>query len=166
MDVAIITVSDRSARGEREDVSGPVLRELVENQGWQVASYDVVPDDMEELERALLDLADGDGVDLVLTTGGTGFGPRDITPEATMQVIEREAPGFAEVMRAESLKKTPHGMLSRGRSGIRDETIIVNLPGSPKAVRECFAAIAPGLAHAVQLVHGDTDSGHEAGKSG
>jgi len=162
MKVSILTVSDRSASGERDDVSGPVLEELVAGQGWQLSSYDIIPDETEQIEKRLLDLVDADGVDLVLTTGGTGFGPRDVTPEATMQIIEREAPGFAEVMRLESVKKTPHGMLSRGVSGIRGATLIVNLPGSPKAVRECFAAIAPALPHAVQLLHGDTDSGHEA----
>lgn len=163
MKVAIVTVSDRSAQGEREDLSGPVLRELVKAQGWTDVSYEIVPDEMDQIETALLDLAETHGVDLVLTTGGTGFGPRDVTPEATMNVIEREAPGFSEAIRSESLKKTPHGMLSRGRAGIRGKTIIINLPGSPKAVRESFEAVAPALAHAVQLVGGDTDGGHKAG---
>lgn len=163
MKVAIVTVSDRSARGEREDVSGPMLREMVEGRGWQVGAEEIVPDEIDQIEKTLLHLAETMTVDLIVTTGGTGFGPRDVTPEATMHVIEREAPGFAEVMRAVSTAKTPHGMLSRGRSGIRGTTILINLPGSPKAVRECFEAIAPALAHAVQLVHGDTDSGHDAG---
>jgi molybdenum cofactor synthesis domain-containing protein len=165
MRVSIVTVSDRSASGERDDLSGPVLKELVTREGWSVSSYDIIPDESEQIEKRLLDLADTDGVDLVLTTGGTGFGPRDVTPEATMRIVERHAPGFAEVMRLESMKKTPHGMLSRGVSGIRGATLIVNLPGSPKAVRECFAAIAPALPHAIQLLHGDTDGGHEAKKT-
>lgn len=166
MKVAVLTVSDRSARGEREDVSGPVLRELVEARGWEVASHDIIPDEGEDIEKALLRLAGEVGVDLVLTTGGTGLGPRDVTPEATLAVVEREAPGFAEAMRAVSTAKTPHGMLSRGRAGIIGETIIINFPGSPKAVHECFEAVAPALAHAVQLAHGDTDRGHEAGGHG
>lgn len=166
MNVVIVTVSDRSARGERQDVSGPVLEELARAHGWHVLATEIVPDEIDHVEKVLRHASDTLAADLVLTTGGTGFGPRDVTPEATEQVIEREAPGFAEAMRAESLKKTPHGMLSRARAGIRGETIIINMPGSPNAVRECFEAIAPALAHAVQLVHGDTDHGHQAGGSG
>ena len=154
MRVGVLTVSDRSARGEREDKSGPLLAELVkERLGAEVVRMDVVPDEREEIAAVLKDWADRLRLDLVLTTGGTGFAPRDVTPEATRDVIEKEAPGLAEAMRAESLKVSPHAMLSRGVAGIRGNTLIVNLPGSPKAVRENLEVILPALPHAVELLN-------------
>ncbi len=154
MRVGVLTVSDRSARGEREDKSGPLLAELVEERlGAEVVRMDVVPDEREEIAAVLKDWADRLRLDLVLTTGGTGFAPRDVTPEATRDVIEKEAPGLAEAMRAESLKVSPHAMLSRGVAGIRGNTLIVNLPGSPKAVRENLEVILPALPHAVELLN-------------
>ena len=134
--VGILTVSDSSYRGEREDLSGPLIREMVtERLKAKVELEAVVPDDINIIKGTLIVWADEVGLDLIVTTGGTGFGPRDVTPEATKAVIEREAPGLAEAMRAEGLKATPHAMLSRAVCGIRGRTLIVNLPGSPKAVR-------------------------------
>jgi len=148
----ILTASDRSARGERPDDSGHALAELIQAQGWSVGQQAIVPDDMEALSRTLAKWADGGEVDVILVTGGTGFTPRDVTPEATRAVIEREAPGIAEAMRAASLLKTPHAMLSRAAAGIRGKTLIVNLPGSPTAAVENVQVILPVLAHAVELM--------------
>ncbi len=160
MRVGILTVSDRSARGERVDESGPVVQNIVTQElGAQVARYAIVPDEREA--SVLMQWSDELDLDLILTTGGTGFAQRDVTPEATLQVVERRAPGLEEAMRAESLKKTVHAMLSRAVAGIRGQTIIVNLPGSPKAVRENLAVILPALPHAVRLLRGDaTDREH------
>jgi molybdenum cofactor synthesis domain-containing protein len=159
----ILTVSDRSARGERPDASGPALIEDVEVRGWQVVWDDIVPDEARVLEEILAQWADSGQLDVILTTGGTGFSPRDVTPEATLAVIERQAPGLAETMRAESLKITPHAMLSRAVAGIRGRTLIVNLPGSPKAACENLGFIAPVLLHAVQLLRDDqqAEAGHQ-----
>lgn len=157
----ILTVSDRSSRGERPDTSGPVLQELVLSQGWDVVKQEIVPDEREILRKKLISWVDNEKLDVILTTGGTGFSPRDITPEATRTVIEREAPGIAEAMRSVSLQITPHAMLSRATAGIRARTLIVNLPGSPKAAQENFQAIQIVLEHAVQLLH--EDPGAEAG---
>ncbi len=161
---AILTVSDRSFHGQREDRSGPALAHAVAEQGWTVIETGLVPDDSAAIRAALLAWCARPDVDIILTTGGTGFGPRDVTPEATRAVIEREAPGLAEAMRAASLRITPHAMLSRGIAGIRGHTLIVNLPGSPKAAVENFAVIAPVLPHAVQLLRGDAaaEHGHRA----
>jgi molybdopterin adenylyltransferase len=148
----ILTVSDRSARGERPDLSGPALVELVIARGWKVAQAAVVADDLSALREILSAWVDGGGMDVILTTGGTGFAPRDVTPEATRLVIEREAPGLAEAMRFESLKITPHAMLSRALAGIRAATLIVNLPGSPRAALENLQVILPVLPHAVELL--------------
>jgi molybdopterin adenylyltransferase len=153
--VAVVTVSDRSARGEREDLSGKVAARIARAAGWEVAHYKVVPDDKEAIKKELAGLADGAGAALVLTTGGTGVAVRDLTPEATREVIEREVPGMAEAMRRESLKKTPHAMLSRAVCGVRGRTLIVNLPGSPRAVQECLAVILPALPHALKLLGGE-----------
>ncbi len=152
--VAIRTASDRSARGEREDLSGKVIKEIVEGAGWEVASYKIVPDEKQVLKKELIHLSDDLKVALVLITGGTGLAPRDFTPEATLEVIDKEVPGLAEAMRRESLKKTPHAMLSRAVCGIRKHTLIINLPGSPRAVQECLDTIMPALPHALELLRG------------
>ncbi|MBV9929007.1 MAG: MogA/MoaB family molybdenum cofactor biosynthesis protein [Acidobacteria bacterium] len=151
---AVLTVSDRSARGERADASGPVLAELLREAGAEVVAQEVVSDDLETLAERLRALADRADVNLVLTTGGTGLGPRDNTPEATRAVVEREVPGIPEAMRAETSKQTPTAFLSRAVCGTRSGALIVNLPGSPKGVRECFAVIRPLLAHAVSILAG------------
>jgi molybdenum cofactor synthesis domain-containing protein len=148
----ILTLSDRSAQGERADASGPALAELIHAQSWLVAKQAILPDEESAIRAALIEWADDGEVDVILTTGGTGFASRDVTPEATRAVIERDAPGLAETMRAESLKKTPHAMLSRAVAGIRGHTLIVNLPGSPKGALENLQTILPVLSHAVQLL--------------
>jgi molybdopterin adenylyltransferase len=148
----ILTVSDRSARGERPDLSGPALVELVTAQGWKVERAAILADDLAELRKTLSAWADGAELDVILTTGGTGFSPRDVTPEATRLVIERKAPGLAEAMRSKSLKVTPHAMLSRALAGIRGKVLIINLPGSPKAAVENLKVILPVLVHAVELL--------------
>lgn len=162
--VGILTVSDRAHRGEYEDRSGPLLRRLIADRlGWSVAEEGVVPDEQAQIERELIRWADEAGLDLILTTGGTGFAPRDVTPEATRAVIEREAPGLAEAMRAASLRVTPHAMLSRAVCGIRGRTLIVNLPGSPKAARENLEVLIPVLPHALELLAGSpgSEAGHQ-----
>ena len=153
---AVITASDACSRGERSDDSGAALVELLEASGAEVVEKRILSDELEPLVQALTDLAARNDINLILTTGGTGLGPRDNTPEATLQVIEREAPGIAEAIRAESLTVTPMAMISRGVAGVASGTLIVNFPGSPKAVRESFAVIKPVLAHAVDLLAGQT----------
>lgn len=152
--VGIVTMSDKGSRGEREDKSAPAIREIVERMQWEVAAYRVIPDDLETIKETLIEYCDREKLDLVLTTGGTGLGPRDNTPEATLAVIEREVPGLAEVMRLESLKKTPRAMLSRAVAGIRHRTLIINLPGSPKGAKECLEAIMPALPHGLEIMTG------------
>jgi molybdenum cofactor synthesis domain-containing protein len=154
----ILTASDRSARGERPDLSGPALVERVTAEGWKVARSAVLPDDLPALRETLTAWADEGLLDVILTTGGTGFAPRDVTPEATELVIEREAPGLAEAMRSESLKSTPHAMLSRALAGMRGNVLIINLPGSPRAAIENLEVVLPVLPHAVELLHDDPDS--------
>jgi len=154
----ILTLSDRSASGERADASGPALADLIRAQGWSVTKQAILPDDESAIRATLIEWADSGTVDVILTSGGTGFAPRDITPEATRAIIEREAPGLVETMRAESLKKTPHAMLSRAIAGIRKRTLIVNLPGSPKGAVENLQTILPVLPHAVQLLTDDPNS--------
>jgi len=151
---AVVTMSDKGSAGLREDASGPVLRRLLEQEGHEVVSTHVLPDEQAEIEGLLRWLADGGTVDLILTTGGTGLAPRDRTPEATLAVIERAAPGFCEAMRAASLAITPHAMLSRAVAGVRGKTLIINMPGSPKACREHYAVIAPALSHATDTLRG------------
>ena len=158
MRFGIITLSDRSSRGEREDVSGPALASFLQAENCPVSKQLILPDDESALRQTLIDWSDADDLDVILTTGSTGFAPRDIAPEATRSVIQKEAPGLAEVMRAESLKKTKHAMLSRATTGIRGRTLIVNLPGSPKGAVENLQFIFPVLPHAVQLLHDDPDS--------
>jgi len=153
---AVITASDACSRGERADDSGAALVELLEGIGAEVVETRILSDDLEPLIQTLETLASRDDVNLILTTGGTGLGPRDNTPEATLQVIERDVPGIAEAIRAESLKVTKMAMISRGVAGVASGTLIINLPGSPKAVRESFAVIKPTLAHAVDLLAGRT----------
>lgn len=153
---AVITASDACSRGERRDESGEVLAELLSLMGAEVVDTRILPDDEDQLAATLEQLADRPELNLIVTTGGTGLGPRDNTPEATLRVIEKNAPGLAEAMRAESLKFTPMGMISRGVCGVRKGTLIINLPGSPKAVRESFAVIKPVLSHAVALLAGKT----------
>jgi molybdenum cofactor synthesis domain-containing protein len=154
----ILTVSDRSSRGKREDVSGPLLKDLVEQQGWETAQMGIVPDELVEISNTLIEWADSGAMDVILTTGGTGFAPRDITPEATLKVVQRRTPGLVEAIRVESLRITPHAMLSRAEAGIRGRVLIINLPGSPKAVRENFGVILPVLPHAIDLLRDDPDS--------
>ena len=161
--VGILTASDRSAHGERDDTSGLAIRSFVEERlMWTVAEQQIVPDERDQIRELLIAWCDDRRLNLIFTTGGTGFAPRDVTPEATRDVIEREAPGLAEAMRADSLTKTPHAMLSRAVCGLRGLTLIVNLPGSPKAVRENLEVIAPALSHAIDLLRDapDTEAGH------
>ncbi len=154
----ILTLSDRSAKGIRADASGPALVDLILSQNWSVFKQEILPDEESIIRNTLSEWADSGEMDVILTTGGTGFAPRDITPEATRAIIEREAPGLAEIMRAESMKKTPHAMLSRAIAGIRKHTLIVNLPGSPRGAVENLQTILPVLPHAVQLLTDDPGS--------
>ena len=153
--VAILTASDRSSRGELVDISGPAIAEVVREQGWQVVHQEILPDEQSELREWMIRWADPGKADVLLVTGGTGFAPRDVTPEATRSVVDRLTPGLDEAMRQASMKVTPHAMLSRAVSGIRKNTLIVNLPGSPKGAVENFRVILPALEHAVELMRGE-----------
>ncbi len=154
--VGIITASDKGAAGQRVDESGKIIREMVTAYGFMVTDYRLVPDDQSLISRTMMELADDEGVDLILTTGGTGFSPRDWTPEATKDVIHREAPGITEAMRAYSMTITPKAMLSRAIAGIRNQCLIINMPGSPKAVRENLECILPALPHALEILTGQS----------
>ncbi len=156
---SILTVSDRSSRGERPDASGPALAELIQSQGWQIVRQAIVPDEIDAIKGILQSWSDSDETDVILATGGTGFAPRDVTPEATRAVVERLTPGLDEAMRSASLKVTPHAMLSRAVSGIRKRTLIITLPGSPKGATENLQVVLPALEHAVKLLR-DEDAGH------
>lgn len=153
--VGIITASDKGFAGEREDLSGPAIKEIIEKSNqFQSAKYVILPDDKDMLKKEMLQMADEDSLDLILTTGGTGFSHRDVTPEATLEVIERRAPGIPEAMRYLSLSITPRAMLSRAEAGIRGNTLIVNLPGSPKAIKETLEYILPSVKHGLDILQG------------
>lgn len=152
--IAILTASDKGSRGEREDRSAQVIKELVAQIGGEVVAYDVVPDEREILATKMKEYADQISVDLILTSGGTGLSPRDVTPEATIDVVERLVPGIAEAMRLTGLEKTPHAMLSRAVAGSRGKTLIINLPGSPRAVRENLETVLPSIPHALEILQG------------
>lgn len=152
---ATLTVSDRCSRGEREDISAPHIDTLLKSSGGKQLEYRVVPDEIDAIQAVLKSWADHRGIDLILTTGGTGLHPRDVTPEATRPLLHREIPGMAEAMRAASLAKTPHAMLSRGCVGVRGRSLIVNLPGSPKGARENLEILLPALPHALEKIQGD-----------
>lgn len=152
--VAVITASDAGSRGEREDKSGPVIEKMVREAGFSPVSAQLLPDDRAQLSRAMAEICDEGRADLILTTGGTGFSPRDVTPEATLDVVDRTAPGIPEAMRYYSLQITGRAMLSRAQAGIRKKTLIVNLPGSPKAVEECLNSVLPHLTHGLEILTG------------
>ncbi len=152
----ILTLSDKGARGEREDTSGPLLRKITQEAGFKVTHYQVIPDTLTLIIDTLIDWADNHKLDIILTTGGTGVSPSDVTPEATAEVIDRELPGISEAMRMASLKITPYAILSRGRSGIRGTCLIINLPGSKKAAGENIAVILASLPHAIYKIKGGT----------
>ncbi|MBM6855615.1 MogA/MoaB family molybdenum cofactor biosynthesis protein [Mediterraneibacter glycyrrhizinilyticus] len=153
---AVVTLSDKGYAGEREDKSGPLVCEMLSEAGYDVEKSILLPDEQKEIEKNLCKLCDEDRVDIVFTTGGTGFSPRDCTPEATLAVATKNAPGIAEAMRLASLKITPRAMLSRGASVIRNRTLIINLPGSPKAVRENLEAVLPSLQHGLEILTGQS----------
>ena len=155
----VLTVSDKGSRGEREDTSGAAIREMLSTLDVTVERYEVIPDDRASIAQRLIAWADDDGLDLIVTTGGTGLGPRDVTPEATREAIDYEAPGLAEAMRLEGLKHTPMAMLSRAAAGVRGRTLIVNLPGSPRGVRESLSVLLPVLPHALETLRGQTEHG-------
>ncbi|HEX8993606.1 MAG TPA: MogA/MoaB family molybdenum cofactor biosynthesis protein [Anaerolineales bacterium] len=157
----VLTVSDRSARGERADLTGPALMKSIEGEGWQVTRQGIVADEQAVLRDTMASWADSGEVDVLLTAGGTGFAPRDVTPEATRAIVERDAPGLAEAMRLASSAKSKHAMLSRAAAGLRGSVLIINLPGSPKAAVENLQTVMPVLEHAVQLLRGDPEA--EAG---
>jgi len=153
--VGILTVSDKGWSGERQDKSGEAIREALSNIDVRIVNYDIVPDEKKHITQKLVSWVDQDDLDVIVTTGGTGLSPRDVTPEATLAVVDRVVPGFAETMRAESFKKTHMAMLSRAVAGTRGKCLIINLPGSPKAVQECLDAILPALPHAVETLKGE-----------
>lgn len=158
---AVLTISDRGARGEREDASGPAIQEILREAGFAVEHYEVLPDDVTLLEGRLRLLADEYSLELVVTTGGTGVSPRDVTPDATLAVVQKQVPGIAEAMRAASLAQTPHAMLSRAVAGIRGQTLIINLPGSVRGARENLEVVLPALGHALDKIQGDPgECGH------
>ncbi|MCE5194477.1 MAG: MogA/MoaB family molybdenum cofactor biosynthesis protein [Nitrospiraceae bacterium] len=152
--VAILTLSDKGSRGEREDLSGPAIKETLKSIQAEIKYYDIIPDEKNLIKNKLLEYSDK--VDLIITTGGTGLSPRDVTPDATLEVIEKEIPGIPEIMRIEGLKKTRRSMLSRAVAGVKGKTLIINLPGSPKAVKENLAAVLDVIQHAVEKIKGDT----------
>jgi molybdenum cofactor synthesis domain-containing protein len=157
MRAGILTLSDKGSRGEREDLSGGIIKEMLEAIGITIQIYEVIPDEIDIISSKLKIWSDREKLNLIITTGGTGLSPRDVTPEATLAVIDKRIPGMEEAMRAESLKKTPHAMISRAVAGIRGKTLIINLPGSPKAVRENLEVVLPALPHALSKLGGNMD---------
>ena len=155
--VGILTMSDKGSRGEREDLSGKEIERMLKNLPAEVKAYEIIPDEADIIRSKLIEFVDRKKLDLILTTGGTGVSPRDVTPEATRAVIEKELPGMSEAMRAESLKKTPNAMISRAICGIRKQSLIINLPGSPRAVRENLAVVLPAIHHAVEKIKGSQE---------
>jgi molybdenum cofactor synthesis domain-containing protein len=161
MKIAVLTISDRASRGEYEDQTGPQVIQRLQKLGWEVVRHTILPDDQDGIQTALIECCDESKLDLVLTAGGTGFSARDRTPEATLAVVERLAPGLAEAMRSGSMKKTPHAMLSRAVAGIRGTTLIINLPGSPRAAVENLEVVLPALPHAIKILQGDPQAEQE-----
>jgi len=165
LNIAVLTISDKGSQRQRQDKSGEVIRDILSRIESAIIKYEVVPDERDVIAGKLIEWADGGGVDIILTTGGTGLARRDITPEATLSVIDRSVPGFAEAMRAKSLEKTPMAVLSRAVSGLRGQCLIINLPGNPKAVRECLEVILPAIPHAVEIIKGEVTE-HTIGMPG
>jgi len=155
LNTGILTISDKGSRGQREDKSGEVIREMLSGINSTVVKYEIVPDEQGVIADKLAEWADSGGLDVILTTGGTGLGPRDVTPEATLSVLDKTVPGIAEAMRARSLEKTPMAVLSRATAGVRGQCLIINLPGSPKGVQECLGVIVNTLPHAVEIIKGE-----------
>ncbi len=155
LNAGILTISDKGWQGQRQDKSGEVIRESLSSLDIRVVKYEVVPDEADVIAGKLAEWADNGEIDLILTTGGTGLGPRDTTPEATLSILDKVAPGFTEAMRAETYKVTPHAILSRAVAGVRGKCLIINLPGSPKAVRECLEVVLPTIPHAIEIIKGE-----------
>lgn len=153
--VGILTISDKGAQGQRYDKSGEVIRDSLSHLDIHIVKYEIVPDEMDVICHKLVGWADEGEVDVIITTGGTGLSQRDVTPEATLSVVDKVVPGFTEAMRAKSLSKTPMAMLSRATAGVRGKCLIINLPGSPKAVRECFEVVLPAIPHAIEIIKGE-----------
>ncbi len=160
----VLTISDKGSRGERQDTSGAAIRDILAQMDSRMVAYDIVPDEVDVIAGKLMEWADGGSMDVIFTTGGTGLGPRDVTPEATMKVVDRVVPGIAEAMRAGTFSRTPFAILSRAVAGVRGKCLIINMPGSTRAVRECLEVILPAIPHAVQIITGDVTE-HNADKS-
>ena len=165
INIGILTISDKGSRGQRQDKSGEVIRDVVSKIRSTIVKYDIVPDEAGIIAGKLIDWADGGGVDVILTTGGTGLSRRDVTPETTLSVIDKEVPGIAEAMRVKSLEKTPMAVLSRAVAGLRGQCLIINLPGSPKAVQECLEVVLQAIPHAVEIIKGEVTE-HTIGMTG
>ena len=166
LNFGILTISDKGWRGQRHDGSGKVIRERLSALDSHIVRYEVIPDEKDVIAGKLTDWADEGNVDVILTTGGTGLGPRDVTPEATLAVVDRVVPGLGEAMRAETFSKTPFALLSRAVAGIRGRCLIINLPGSPKAVRECLEVVLPVIPHAVEIIKGEVTEHKAVEESG